>query len=114
MESLSLSPLLLSSVSPPLPHTPPPLLPACSPPPPPPIPQFRPILTHITPPPLTSPPPPTDCGLLLEKLSYTAPEAAVDGPATAASDVWSFGVILNEMVMGKVRIREGARGTLGC
>ena len=66
------------------------------------------------PPPSHPPPPPTDCGLLLEKLSYTAPEAAVDGPATAASDVWSFGVILNEMVMGKVRIREGARGTLGC
>ena len=52
--------------------------------------------------PITSPPR-TDGGLLLEKLSYTSPEAAVDGPATAASDVWSFGVILNEMVMGKVR-----------
>ena len=36
----------------------------------------------------------------------------MDGLATAASDVWSFGVILNEMVMGKVRER-GAQALEG-
>ena len=48
-------------------------------------------------------PPPPDCGPLLERLSYSAPEAAaIDGQPIAASDIWSIGVILNEMVMGKV------------
>ena len=35
-------------------------------------------------------------------LAYTAPEA-VDKPATPASDVWSFGIMLLEMVTGVVR-----------
>ena len=34
-------------------------------------------------------------------LGYTAPEA-IDGPSTPATDVWSFGIMLYEMVTGKV------------
>jgi serine/threonine protein kinase len=33
-------------------------------------------------------------------LAYTAPEA-VDGPRTPATDIWSFGVVLYEMLTGQ-------------
>ena len=57
--------------------------------------------------PPSTPTPPSLPDGALTRLSYTAPEAAAgDGQPAAASDVWSFGVILNEMVMGKVRMWE--------
>ena len=34
-------------------------------------------------------------------IAYTAPEG-IDGPSTPATDVWSFGIMLNQMVTGKV------------
>ena len=34
-------------------------------------------------------------------IAYTAPEG-IDGPSTTATDVWSFGIMLNQMVTGKV------------
>ena len=36
-------------------------------------------------------------------IAYTAPEA-IDGPATPATDMWSFGIMLNQMVTGKVSV----------
>ena len=41
-------------------------------------------------------------------LAYTAPEA-VEGPSTSASDVWSFGILLFEMVTGEVSNRGGSQ-----
>ena len=34
-------------------------------------------------------------------IAYTAPEG-IDGPSTTATDVWSFGIMLNQMVTGTV------------
>ena len=39
----------------------------------------------------------------MSTLGYTAPEA-IDGPSTPATDVWSFGIMLYEMVTGKVSL----------
>lgn len=58
----------------------------------------------------------TDCALQIRCMRYaaccSAPEVLLGGRASTASDIWSFGVILHELITGRMHMAWAATESL--